>query len=175
MSKVVSSLSEPFIDNVKEKESTEAITMKGKAKAESSKCKESQTGEGVPIGNGQIDVDTMQKEDNKNRNTPMNRERGSRRWFTGRIVAFDNNNRLLSILYEDGDEEVLDLRKERFELDVMPADHFKLESKPCSARKTDELDAGNAREDVMKDDSRNISGAKTMTKISESKRKKGSK
>lgn len=222
------SLSEHCIVNVKGKESTEMITTKGKSKAESSKCKENQNGKGVSIGNGQVDVDTVPKEDNKNMHTLMHRKRGadgeivcayflslqkslprlrprkeapafrmvnleendnefvvgkrvkvywsgSRRWFTGRIVAFDNNNRLHRILYEDGDEEMLDLRKERFELEVMPTDHFKLESKPCSARKADELDTGNVREDVMKKDSRNIGGAKTMTQISESKQKKEAK
>ncbi|XVF47378.1 hypothetical protein PTKIN_Ptkin03bG0104100 [Pterospermum kingtungense] len=212
----------------KGKESTETITMKGKSKEMSSKCKKSQTGEGVPIGSGQVDIDTVQKADNKSMNTLKNRKRGadgeivrtyllspqkslcrlrprkeasafrmvnleendnefvvgkrvkvywsgSRRWFTGRIVAFDNNKRLHSILYEDGDEEVLDLTKERFELEVMPADHFKLEHKPCSARKADELDTGNVKEDVMKEDSRTTSGAKSMTKVSESKQKKEAK
>ncbi|XP_022730508.1 uncharacterized protein LOC111285358 [Durio zibethinus] len=216
------------IDNDKGKEGTEMITMKGKSKAEYSKLKESQTGEEVPIGNGQIEVDTVQEEDNKNVNTPMNRKRGadgeivcayllspqksvsrlrprkevpafrmvnleendnefvvgkrvkvywsgSRRWFTGCIIAFDKKNRLHRILYEDGDKEALDLRKERFELEVMPTDNFKLKSKPYSARKADGLDTGNVREAVMKEYSRNVSGAKTMTKSSESKLKREAK
>ncbi|XVF19286.1 hypothetical protein REPUB_Repub11eG0097200 [Reevesia pubescens] len=221
------SLSEHCIDDVKVKGSTEMITMKGKSKAESSKQKETKTGEGVCTGIGQIEVDIVQKENNNIINTPMNRKRGadgeivraymlspqkslsrlrprkdvpafrmvnleeddneivvgkrvkvywsgSRRWFTGRIVAFDNKNRLHRILYEDGEKEVLELRKERFELEVMPTDHFKLKSEPYSARKADGLDTGNVREAVMKENSRNVSGA-TMTKVSESKQKKEAK
>ncbi|XVF69617.1 hypothetical protein PTKIN_Ptkin11bG0095700 [Pterospermum kingtungense] len=100
---------------------------------------------------------------------------GSRRWFTGRIVDFDNKNMLHRILYEDGDKEVLDLRKERFQLEVMPIDHFKLQSEPYFTRKADGPDTGNVREAVMKENARNVSGAKTMTKSSESNLKKEAK
>ncbi|KAK6247752.1 hypothetical protein QUC31_019317 [Theobroma cacao] len=223
------SLTENCIENFKGKESTEMITMKGKSKAECSKREESQTGGGVPIGNGQVEVDnTVQKEDNRNVVTPMKQKRGadgeivrayfsssekslsrlrprkevpafrmvnleesdnelvvgkrvkvywsgSRRWFIGRIVAFDNKNRLHRILYEDGDEEVLDLRKERFELEVIPTDCFKLKSEPHSAGKADGLDSGNVREAVMKQNSTDLTSAKSMTKSSESKQKKEAK
>ncbi|KAK6235578.1 hypothetical protein SCA6_010915 [Theobroma cacao] len=74
---------------------------------------------------------------------------GSCRWFTGRIVAFDNKNCLHRILYEDGDKEVLDLRKERFELKVMPTDSFKLKRELCSERKVGSLDSANGEEELL--------------------------
>lgn len=57
---------------------------------------------------------------------------GSRKWFTGCVKAFDYEKKLHNILYEDGDREMLDLRKERFELEIMPTDSFKLRTKPNS-------------------------------------------
>ncbi|WRX34144.1 hypothetical protein QQP08_026631 [Theobroma cacao] len=72
------SLTENCTDNFKGKESTKQMTMKGNSKAECSKQEESQTGERVPIGNGQTEVDnTVQKEDNKNIDTPMMQKRGA--------------------------------------------------------------------------------------------------
>lgn len=50
----------------------------------------------------------------------------SRKWFAGHIKAFDDMKRLHSILYDDGDKEELDLRKERFELEIMPTEGFSL-------------------------------------------------
>ncbi|XP_010257199.1 PREDICTED: uncharacterized protein LOC104597399 [Nelumbo nucifera] len=54
---------------------------------------------------------------------------GSRRWFIGRIKSFDNGNKLHKIFYDDGDKEELDLKKERFELEVSPSEAFTLLSK----------------------------------------------
>ncbi|OMP08785.1 hypothetical protein COLO4_06118 [Corchorus olitorius] len=100
---------------------------------------------------------------------------GSRRWFTGRIEAFDKKKRLHSILYDDGDKEVLDLRKERFELEVLPTDPFKLKIESHSARKADGLDVedtGSVGEVLMEENSKNVNGAKTVVKSSKSKQKK---
>ncbi|KAF5447780.1 hypothetical protein F2P56_033303 [Juglans regia] len=60
---------------------------------------------------------------------------GSRKWFTGRIKAFDSDKGLHDILYEDGDCEILDLRKERFELEVVATDCFKVRTKASSEKK----------------------------------------
>ena len=68
------SLLENFIENIKGEEITEHITMKGKSEVECYKWKGSQSSKGVPFGKGQ--VDTLQKEDNKNINTPMKRKMG---------------------------------------------------------------------------------------------------
>ncbi|XP_040992918.1 uncharacterized protein LOC121239693 isoform X1 [Juglans microcarpa x Juglans regia] len=60
---------------------------------------------------------------------------GSRKWFTGRIKAFDSDKGLHDILYEDGDCEILDLRKERFELEVVATDCFNVRTKASSEKK----------------------------------------
>ncbi|OMP08784.1 hypothetical protein COLO4_06117 [Corchorus olitorius] len=172
--------------------------LKEDSKAEYSK-KESWSGKVLLAGNGKVELNTLLKEDGKNINTPTKQKKdgeivrsyllsvekigkrmkiywsGSRRWFTGRIEAFDKKNRLDSILYEDGDKEVLDLRKERFELEVLPTDPFKLKSDSHSARKADGLDVedtGNVGEALMEENSKNVNGAKTMVKSSKSKQKK---
>ncbi|KAB1227637.1 DNA mismatch repair protein MSH6 [Morella rubra] len=77
---------------------------------------------------------------------------GSRKWFIGRIKAFDNEKRLHNILYEDGDREMLDLRKERFELEVMPADGFKVRTKPSSEKKVKNLDGDEVSTETLKED-----------------------
>ncbi|KAJ4972224.1 hypothetical protein NE237_005323 [Protea cynaroides] len=53
----------------------------------------------------------------------------SRKWFAGQIKSFDNENKLHSILYDDGDKEQLNLMRERFELEIFPSEAFTLLSK----------------------------------------------
>ncbi|KAL3529900.1 hypothetical protein ACH5RR_009222 [Cinchona calisaya] len=50
----------------------------------------------------------------------------SRKWFAGRIKSFDREKGLHKINYDDGDVEELDLKKERFELEIKPNDGFRI-------------------------------------------------
>ncbi|KAK2641152.1 hypothetical protein Ddye_022915 [Dipteronia dyeriana] len=59
----------------------------------------------------------------------------SRKWFIGHIKAFNDKKRLHSILYDDGDKEELDLRNERFELEIMPTEAFSSKAKSTSKKK----------------------------------------
>ncbi|XP_040994689.1 uncharacterized protein LOC121241131 isoform X1 [Juglans microcarpa x Juglans regia] len=77
---------------------------------------------------------------------------GSRKWFTGHIKAFDYEKRLHDILYEDGDREMLDLRKERFELEIMPTECFKLRTKPSYERKVKDLDGEKVSAETLQED-----------------------
>ncbi|XP_010241262.1 PREDICTED: uncharacterized protein LOC104585916 isoform X2 [Nelumbo nucifera] len=54
---------------------------------------------------------------------------GSRKWFVGRIKSFDTEKKLHKIFYDDGDKEELDLKKEKFELEVLPSEAFPIYSK----------------------------------------------
>ena len=65
---------------------------------------------------------------------------GSRKWFIGCIKAFDKKNKLHKIRYEDNEDEIVDLKKELFELEIKPADGFKLKTKPSSGKKVNGLD-----------------------------------
>lgn len=60
---------------------------------------------------------------------------GSRKWFLGRIKLFDTEKKLHKIYYDDGDKEELDLRQERFELEVMPGENFSLKTESKSEKK----------------------------------------
>ncbi|KAL5708183.1 hypothetical protein ACHQM5_019004 [Ranunculus cassubicifolius] len=51
---------------------------------------------------------------------------GSRRWFAGRIVSFDKKRKLHKVIYDDGDKEDLDLKRERIELEIMDTEDFNL-------------------------------------------------
>ncbi|CAL1409630.1 unnamed protein product [Linum trigynum] len=51
---------------------------------------------------------------------------GSRRWFTGKIESFHRRKKLHHVVYDDGDKEDLDLKKEKFELQVLPHEDFKI-------------------------------------------------
>ncbi|KAA8549760.1 hypothetical protein F0562_001222 [Nyssa sinensis] len=65
---------------------------------------------------------------------------GSRKWFLGSIKSFDMEKGLHKILYDDGDKEELDLRKERFELEIKPSDGFTLRTEPHSKKKVKVFD-----------------------------------
>jgi hypothetical protein len=84
---------------------------------------------------------------------------GSRKWFTGRIKAFDYEKRLHNILYADGDSEMLDLRKELFELEILPTDGFKLRTKPSSVMKVNGLD-GKGSSDTWSEDTEMVDAEK---------------
>ncbi|TXG69953.1 hypothetical protein EZV62_004888 [Acer yangbiense] len=56
----------------------------------------------------------------------------SRKWFIGHIKAFNDKKWLRSILYDDGDKEELDIRNERFELEIMPTEAFRLKAESTS-------------------------------------------
>lgn len=60
---------------------------------------------------------------------------GSRRWFVGHVKAFDQDKRCHKIHYDDGEKEDLDLRQERFELEVFSGDGFNLKIEPKSEKK----------------------------------------
>ncbi|KAG7947917.1 hypothetical protein I3843_14G119100 [Carya illinoinensis] len=95
---------------------------------------------------------------------------GSRKWFTGRIKAFDYEKRLHDILYEDGDREMLDLRKERFELEMMPTECFKLRTKPSYEKKVKDLDGEKVSAEALKEDIEMVDAEKGA-KESEPKKK----
>ncbi|PIA53613.1 hypothetical protein AQUCO_00900291v1 [Aquilegia coerulea] len=48
-----------------------------------------------------------------------------RKWFVGCVTSFDYEKRLHTILYENGDKNDLDLKRERFELEVVSNEAFK--------------------------------------------------
>ncbi|KAF8403804.1 hypothetical protein HHK36_011910 [Tetracentron sinense] len=82
---------------------------------------------------------------------------GSRKWFVGRIKSFDNEKKLHKILYDDGDKEELDLKRERFELEVMPDEAFTLCFLPKPSPEEnevspdgDEVSAGTMEVDLQK-------------------------
>ncbi|KAG2674874.1 hypothetical protein I3760_13G158100 [Carya illinoinensis] len=77
---------------------------------------------------------------------------GSRKWFTGHIKAFDSDKGLHDILYEDGDCEILDLRKERFELEVVATDCFKVRTKASSEKKVKGLDGAKVSAATLKEE-----------------------
>ena len=54
--------------------------------------------------------------------------------------SFDIKNRLHKIWYQDGEDEIVDLKKELFELEIRPPDGFKLKTKPSSGKKVNGLD-----------------------------------
>ncbi|CAN0901764.1 Sister chromatid cohesion protein PDS5 homolog E [Linum grandiflorum] len=51
---------------------------------------------------------------------------GSKRWFAGKIKSFNRRKKLHSVVYDDGDKEDLELRKERFELEILPNEDFNI-------------------------------------------------
>ncbi|KAF5193119.1 hypothetical protein FRX31_017288 [Thalictrum thalictroides] len=73
---------------------------------------------------------------------------GSRKWFTGCIKSFDNGSKLHKILYDDGDKEDLDLKVERFELEVLNSESFNLyfESGSHHKKKERSFDDGEVKE-----------------------------
>ncbi|TXG73290.1 hypothetical protein EZV62_001869 [Acer yangbiense] len=64
----------------------------------------------------------------------------SRKWFIGHIKAFNDKKRLHSILYDDVDKEELDLRNERFELEIMPTEAFRSKAESTFKKKVWESD-----------------------------------
>ncbi|PIA53614.1 hypothetical protein AQUCO_00900292v1 [Aquilegia coerulea] len=76
---------------------------------------------------------------------------GSRKWFAGCIKSFDNGSKLHKILYDDGDKEDLDLKAERFELEVLSSESFNLsfESRSHHKKKERSLDGGNCSTDYV--------------------------
>ncbi|KAK9273000.1 hypothetical protein L1049_017807 [Liquidambar formosana] len=77
---------------------------------------------------------------------------GSRKWFLGRISAFNNEKMLHNIYYDDGDKEELDLSKERFELEVLPGDNFTVKTESKSGKKVKGSDAGKIGAEGSKED-----------------------
>ncbi|XP_044480766.1 uncharacterized protein LOC123207429 [Mangifera indica] len=65
----------------------------------------------------------------------------SRKWFTGHIKAFNAEKGLHSVVYDDGDKELLNLRMERFELEILPNEGFNLKADSSSKKKGRGLDA----------------------------------
>ncbi|XP_042484116.1 DNA mismatch repair protein MSH6-like isoform X1 [Macadamia integrifolia] len=48
----------------------------------------------------------------------------SKKWFAGQIKSFNIENKLHSIVYDDGDKEQLNLIREQFELEILPSEAF---------------------------------------------------
>lgn len=95
---------------------------------------------------------------------------GSRKWFTGCIKAFDYEMKLHNIIYEDGDREMLDLRKERFELEIMPTDSFMLRTKPNSEKEVKSLDGDKVGAETLNEDIE-MADAEKVAKQMEPKKK----
>ncbi|KAF9596055.1 hypothetical protein IFM89_006982 [Coptis chinensis] len=79
-----------------------------------------------------------------------------RRWYAGHIESFDKEKKLHNIFYDDGEKEILDLRKERFELEVMSHEGFHLSSKLGKKKKSS--DGGEVSKDMKKRSSLNLGG-----------------
>lgn len=95
---------------------------------------------------------------------------GSRRWFVGRVKAFDHDKRCHTIHYEDGEKEDLDLRQERFELEVFPGDGFNLIVEPKSEKKVKAWDGVKDSAEKNKESSKKaMSGKKVKVKVGNAK------
>ncbi|GAV90519.1 hypothetical protein CFOL_v3_33928 [Cephalotus follicularis] len=101
---------------------------------------------------------------------------GSRRWFTGRIKGFDDEKRLHRILYEDGDKEELDLKKEQFELEILPTEGFSLRTQTYRGnKKLGALDDGEPTTDILKKESGKVNNAEKVGNSLEPKQETPSK
>ncbi|KAJ9698014.1 hypothetical protein PVL29_007224 [Vitis rotundifolia] len=95
---------------------------------------------------------------------------GSRRWFVGRVKAFDHDKRCHTIHYEDGEKEDLDLRQERFELEVFPGDGFNLIVESKSEKKVKAWDGVKDSAEKNKESSKKaMSGKKVKVKVGNAK------
>ncbi|KAK3205265.1 hypothetical protein Dsin_019311 [Dipteronia sinensis] len=95
----------------------------------------------------------------------------SRKWFIGHIKAFNGKKRLHSILYDDGDKEELDLRNERFELEIMPTESFSSKAESTSKKKVGGSDSNKAgtimlpKETFESDDAKVAVNSPVSTKV----------
>ncbi|GFY96229.1 elongation factor family protein [Actinidia rufa] len=53
----------------------------------------------------------------------------SKKWFTGEVKSYDDKNKLHEVLYVNGELEELDLKTQRFNVEVMPGEASTLSSK----------------------------------------------
>ncbi|KAJ0084119.1 hypothetical protein Patl1_29785 [Pistacia atlantica] len=88
----------------------------------------------------------------------------SRKWFTGHIKAFNANKGLHSILYDDGDKEELNLRKERFELEILPNEGFNLKADSSSKKKGRGLDGNEVSPLTLPETAFKVEDAKELMK-----------
>ncbi|KAA8528081.1 hypothetical protein F0562_035050 [Nyssa sinensis] len=100
---------------------------------------------------------------------------GSRRWFVGSIKSFDVEKGLHKIHYDDGDKEELDLRQERFELEIKPGDGFTLKTQPHIKKKVKSSDGDNVRSEILMDDSVKVGDAEQLKENAEPKKNETSK
>ena len=95
---------------------------------------------------------------------------GSRRWFVGLVKAFDHDKRCHKIHYEDGEKEDLDLRQERFELEVFSGDGFNLKVEPKSEKKAKSRDGVKDSAEKNKESSETpVSGKKVKVTVGNAK------
>uniref|UniRef100_A0A5B7B686 Putative midasin n=1 Tax=Davidia involucrata TaxID=16924 RepID=A0A5B7B686_DAVIN len=100
---------------------------------------------------------------------------GSRRWFVGSIKSFDIEKGLHKIHYDDGDKEELDLRKEKFELEITPSDGFTLKTEPHFKKKVKSFDGDKVSSEILVDDSVKMRDAEQLKGNTEPKKNKASK
>lgn len=72
-----------------------------------------------------------------------------RKWFAGRIKSFNREKMLLIVNYDGGDVEELDLKKEKFELEVKPKNGFHLKTGLCYRKSKKDLGAMWLRKQVL--------------------------
>lgn len=94
---------------------------------------------------------------------------GSRRWFVGHVKAFDRDKRCHKIHYDDGEKEDLDLRKERFELEVFPGDGFNLAVEPKPEKKVKEDGAEDSEENNKESSKKAVGGKRVKVKVGNAK------
>ncbi|KAA8517058.1 hypothetical protein F0562_017124 [Nyssa sinensis] len=98
---------------------------------------------------------------------------GLRKWITGKIESYDGKQKLHKVLCDDGDLKEMELKTQRFMLEVLPGEAFTLSSKHKLNVKKKQTDSygGSVDAESMKKGSLGVGDAGPVEKLSKPTRK----